>query len=301
MATKLSILSLSAILASVPLGSCQFGEQTIAGDGPLGLFDIPTSEYADKDNANATGLITFDRYSLSIAVKADVPIPDADSGDPDNSTMTSVISLEIDSPVRNQTTCVAIFHGLSANISAASIDLDSQDGYGCGRMLSDDCVSALLSAANSGIQRDCSGYLPDIPQSCMDQFGDMSGTGFSIQSESEQILYQHGAEPAAPGNDTLWTAAATNIWPVFLTAIVENGSSWRPETYLSCLRPDTFKEGTVRPSAEPNGTESGDGDSTGTGTTDDPAPSPTNSASQAGLTVAVAIVGLAFNAAMWFM
>lgn len=123
----------------------------------------------------------------------------------------------------------------------------------------------------------------------------------AIQSESEQILYQHGTEPAAPGNETLWTAAATKIWPVFLTAIVENGSSWKPETYLSCLRPDTFSEGTVRPSAEPNGTGSGGDDSTGTGTTDDPAPSPTNAASQASLTVAVAIVGLAFNAAMCFM
>lgn len=176
MAHKLSFFSLAAIMATAPLGSCQFGEQTIAGDGPLGLFDIPTSDYANKDDANATGVITFDRYSLSIAVKADVPIPDADS--PDNSTMTSVISLEMDSPASNQTTCVAIYHGLSANISAASIDLDSQDGYGCGQMLSDNCVSDLLSAANDGIERDCSGFLPSIPQSCMEQFGDMSGTGF---------------------------------------------------------------------------------------------------------------------------
>lgn len=178
MATKLSLLSLSAILASAPLGSCSLGEQSIAGDGGLGLFDIPTSEYADRNNANATGIIGFDRYSLSIAVKADVPIPNLDAGDPRNSTMTSVISLEMDSPASNQTTCVAIYHGLSANISAASMDLDSEDGYGCGRMLSDDCVSALLSAANDGIQKDCSGYLPQVPQVCMDQFGDLSGTGF---------------------------------------------------------------------------------------------------------------------------
>lgn len=123
----------------------------------------------------------------------------------------------------------------------------------------------------------------------------------AIQSEPEQILYQHGTEAAAPGNKTLWTAAATRVWPIFLAAIVENGSSWRSETYLSCLRPDTFKEGTVRPSAEPKGTESGDDDSTGTGTTDGPTPSPTNSASQAGLTYAMAMVGLVFNAAMLFM
>lgn len=174
MATQLSLLSLAAILTSVPLGSCQY-EQTIAGEGPLGLFDIPTSDYANRSDTNATGTITFDRYSLSIAVKADVPIPDADSGD--NSTMTSVISLDIDSPVSNQTTCFAIYHGLSANISAASIDLDSQDGYGCGRMLTDKCVSDLLSAANQGIERDCSGFLPSIPQSCTGQFGDMSGMG----------------------------------------------------------------------------------------------------------------------------
>lgn len=123
----------------------------------------------------------------------------------------------------------------------------------------------------------------------------------AIQPESDQILYQHGTEPAAPGNETLWTAAATKVWPVLLTAIVENGSSWRPETSLNCLRPDTFKKGTVRPSAEPNGTESGDGDSTGTGTTGSPTPSPTNAASHPGLTYAVAMVGLAFNAAMLFM
>lgn len=74
------------------------------------------------------------------------------------------------------------------------------------------------------------------------------------------------------------------------------------ETYLSCLRPDTFREGTVRPSAEPNGTQSGDEGSTGTETTDGTAPSPTNAAaSQTSLTVAAAIVGLAFNAAMLLM
>lgn len=123
----------------------------------------------------------------------------------------------------------------------------------------------------------------------------------AIQSADEQILYQYGSKPAAPGNETLWLAAATNIWPVFVTNIVDNGSTWAAETYLSCLRPDTFKEGTVRPSAEPNGTQSGDDDSTGTGTTDGPTPSPTNAASQAGLTVAVAVVGLIFNAAMLFM
>lgn len=184
MSSKLSLLSLSAILAMAPLGSCQ---QSIAGDGPgPGLFDIPTSDYANKDDANATGVITFDGYSLSIAVKADVPIPDADS--PDNSTMTSVISLGIDSPDTNQTTCVAIYNGLSANISAASIDLDSQDGSGCGKMLSDDCVSDLLSAANNGIQRDCSGFLPSVPQSCTEQFGDMSGIGFCEYHFSKQCL-----------------------------------------------------------------------------------------------------------------
>lgn len=176
MASKLFLLSLSAILAVAPLGSCSLGEQSIAGESSIGLFDIPTSDYANRDDANATGVITFDLYSLSIAVKADVPIPDADSGD--NSTMTSVISLQIDSPASNQTACVAIYHGLSANISEASIDLDSQDGDGCGRMLTDECVSDLLSAANDGVQRDCSGYLPQIPTSCTEQFGDMSGTGF---------------------------------------------------------------------------------------------------------------------------
>lgn len=185
MVTKFLLLSLSAILASAPFGSCSLGEQSIAGDGGLGLFDIPTSEYADRNNTNATGIIGFDRYSLSIAVKADVPIPNSDSAE--NSTMTSVISLEMDSPASNQTTCVAVYHGLSANISAASMDLDSEDGYGCGRMLSDDCVSALLSAANDGIQKDCSGYLPQIPQVCMEQFGDLSGTGF-CESQSDKYL-----------------------------------------------------------------------------------------------------------------
>lgn len=173
MAAKFSLLSLSAILASAPLCSCQFGE-FISGSGDLGLFDIPTAEYADKDDANATGTITFDGYSLNIAVKADVPI----SNTSDSSTMTSVISLEMDQPVRNQTTCVAVYHGLSANISAAAIDLESQDGSGCDRMLTNQCVSDFLSASNDGIERDCNGYLPEIPQSCRDQFGDMSGSGF---------------------------------------------------------------------------------------------------------------------------
>jgi hypothetical protein len=172
MAASISLLSLAAILATAPLGSCQ--TQSIAGSGDLGLFDIPVSEYAGKDVANATGTITFDGYSLSIAVKADVPI----SNTSDSSTMTSVISLGMDQPVRNQTACFAVFQGLSANISAASIDLKSQDGSGCNRMLTDQCVSDMLTAANNGIKRDCAGYLPDIPQSCMDQFGDMSGTGF---------------------------------------------------------------------------------------------------------------------------
>lgn len=180
MATKLSLLSLSAILASAPLGLCQSGEESIAGEGSIGLFDIPTSEYTNSDNANATGLIHFDRYNLSIAVTADVPIPDSESGDPNNSTMATVISLGMGTPVQNQTTCVAIYHGLSANISAASAELDSQDGYSCDSMLTDECNSDLRSAANSNIQTivDCNGYLPQIPQSCMDQFGDLNGAGF---------------------------------------------------------------------------------------------------------------------------
>jgi hypothetical protein len=172
MAAKLSLLSLSAILASAPLGSCY--SQSIAGSSERGLFDIPTAEYAGKDKANATGTITFDGYSLSIAVKADVLLPNTS----DSSTMTSVISLEKDQSVRNQTACFGVFHGLSANISAASIDLDSQDGFGCGRMLTSQCVSDLFSASNDVFQRDCSGYLPDIPWSCEDQFSDRSGASF---------------------------------------------------------------------------------------------------------------------------
>lgn len=80
---------------------------------------------------------------------------------------------------------------------------------------------------------------------------------------------------------------------------MENGSSWRPETYLNCIRPDTFKAGTVKPSEVSNGTQSDDGNSTGT--TDGPTPSPTNAASQVSLTAAVAVVGLIFNTFMLFM
>lgn len=178
MASMRSLLSLLTILATTPLGLCQFGEQTIAGEGTSGLFDIPISKYADSDNANATGVITFDRYSLSISVKADVPIADPQSGNPNNSTMTTVISLGMDPPVRNQTTCFGIFFGLSANISAASMDLDSQDGYGCGRMLTDECVSDLLSDVNGRVERDCRFYLPDIPRSCGDQIWDPTGSSF---------------------------------------------------------------------------------------------------------------------------
>jgi hypothetical protein len=96
-------------------------------------------------------------------------------------------------------------------------------------------------------------------------------------------------------------AAATNIWPVFVTNIVENGSTWSAETYLNCLRPDTFKEGTVKPSAEPNGAQSGGDGATGTGTAGSATPSPTNAASQVGLTAAVIVAGLVFNAAMLFL
>lgn len=179
MATKVSLLTLSAILAWAPLGSCQDGEQTIVGDSPFGLYGIPTEDYTG-DNANATGTITFDGYSLSIAVTADVPIAEPQSGNPKNSTMATVISLAMDSPVQNQTSCVSVFGGLSVNISESTLDLDSQDGLGCGQMLSDACISDLLTATNRDVQRDCSGYLPlwDEPQSCKGQFDDLNGSGW---------------------------------------------------------------------------------------------------------------------------
>ncbi|KAI3392634.1 hypothetical protein diail_5422 [Diaporthe ilicicola] len=289
---RISLLPLLAILASTPLGFCQ-KRQDIFGSGAEGLFGIPTSEYSDPKKANGTGSITFDRYTLSVAVSADVPIPDKD-----DVAMTSVLSLEVDPSGGNLTTCVAIYSGLSANVTAAAADLkDSQDGYGCGQMLSDECISDLYSAASQGLSGDCGNFLPQIPQSCTSQFADLSGTGGGIGNESEQIIYQYGTVPASKGNDTAWLAAATNIWPVLTTAIGGNGSTLTSETFLNCIRPDTFSEGTVRP---PSSSDSGDGDSDGTPTTGGTTPSPTNVASRPGLLIA-AIVGLGFNAAMFFM
>ncbi|KAK2613388.1 hypothetical protein N8I77_000306 [Diaporthe amygdali] len=298
MAPRLS-LSLLA-LALTPLGSCQTGDESIFGAGDEGLFGIPTSEYSDPDKANATGIITFDRsnveYSLSIAVSADVPIPESD-----NFASTSVLSLGVESAERNLTTCVAIYSGLSANVTAASADLDAQDGFGCSKMLSEECISDFYSAASQGLNSDCSNFLPSVPASCESQFSDLSGVGSSFGNGSEKILYQYGTVHATKGDEAAWLAAATHIWPVITTTInVYNDSSAQSETYLNCIRPDTFSEGTLRPNATQNGTESGDSGSTGTPTTGGATPSPTNAASRSGLTVA-ALVGLGFNAAMFLM
>lgn len=303
MASKFSFLSLCAIMATAPLASCQsmdwsrFTEWSISGDGETGLWGIPVEEYINKDDANATGTINLDGYNLTIAVTADVPMVNST-----NTTMTTVISLGMDQALVNGTTCVAIWHGLSANISAAANGLDSQDGHDCGSILTDECVRDFEFAVSEALTEDCSGSMPDIPDSCRDQFDNLNGSEFPIQSEDEQVIYQYGTGLAAPGNETRWLAAATNVWPIFVSPIIDedSGSAWSAVTTLSCLRPDTFKEGTVRPSAEPNGTESGGGGSTGTGTTTGATASPTNAASQAGLTTAAAVVGLLFNMAMLF-
>lgn len=168
------LLPILAILASTPPGSCQnVGSQSILGADDVGLYDIPTSDYSDPEKANATGQITFDRYTLTLAVTADVPIPDED-----NVAMTSILSLGIDSTGPNLTNCVAIYSGLSANATAAAADLaDSQDGLGCGKMLSDECVLDLTSAASQVLSSDCGSFLPSIPSSCIEQFGDLSAVG----------------------------------------------------------------------------------------------------------------------------
>lgn len=174
MASKI-LLPLLVVLASTPRVICQnAGSSTIMGADDVGLYDIPTSDYSDPDKANATGQITFDRYTLTLAVSADVPIPDEDSV-----AMTSVLSLGIDTAGPNLTNCVAVYYsGLSANVTAAAADLeDSQDGLGCGKMLSDECVSDLLFAASQGLNSDCSSFLPSVPSSCTAQFGDLSAVG----------------------------------------------------------------------------------------------------------------------------
>ncbi|POS69420.1 hypothetical protein DHEL01_v212187 [Diaporthe helianthi] len=129
----------------------------------------------------------------------------------------------------------------------------------------------------------------------------MSAVGTSFGSGNLWETFQYRAVPAAPGSETLWLAAATNIWTVLIATMAEPGSTSEWETSSSCLRPDTFKEGTLRPSKEPKGTEPVDGTPTTTGTTGGPTASPTNAASQADLTVAAAAVGLVFNAAILLM
>ncbi|KAG8166675.1 hypothetical protein KVR01_002364 [Diaporthe batatas] len=299
MAAKLSLLSLCAILATAPIGSCQVSEEIMSETDSVGYFEILSEPIDAKDDANATGIINLDGYNLTIAVVADLPIPNST-----NTTMATVISLEMEPALTNLTTCISVFQSLSANTTAAAIGLESQDGYGCGSILTDECVSDFELAVSQTIVEDCSNSMPSIPDSCRDQFGDVTvNSALSIESADEQIIWQDGSIPAPPGNETLWLAAATNIWPVFVTPVMvgNNGSTFTAVTSLSCLRPDTFKEGTVRPSAAPNGTESGGAGPTGTGTTAGATPSPTNAASQAGLTAAAVVLGLIFNAAMLFM
>lgn len=173
MAAKFSLLSLCAVLATAPLGSCQLSEESIAGDGGAGLFGVPVEEYAGQEIANATGIVELDGYNLTIGVTADVPIPDSS-----DTTMATVISLEMGQALRNRTTCVAIYHGLSANISAAALNLTTEEERSCTAMLTDECFSDFMRASSDVLSGDCSGYLPEIPNSCKDQFGDMSGSGF---------------------------------------------------------------------------------------------------------------------------
>lgn len=151
----------------------RFTEWSISGDGETGLWGIPVEEYINKDDANATGTINLDGYNLTIAVTADVPMVNST-----NTTMTTVISLGMDQALVNGTTCVAIWHGLSANISAAANGLDSQDGHDCGSILTDECVRDFEFAVSEALTEDCSGSMPDIPDSCRDQFDNLNGSEF---------------------------------------------------------------------------------------------------------------------------
>lgn len=183
MAAKFSLFSLCAILVMAPIGSCQlsifsedwsrFTEWSISGDGETGLWGIPVEEYIDPKDANATGTIHRQGYNLTIAVKADVPMVNST-----NTTTTTVISLEMDPDYTNLTTCVAIWHGLSASISAAAAGHDSRYGYDCSSLLTDECISDLTSARSQSLEKDCSGSMPAMPDSCKDQFDSLNASEF---------------------------------------------------------------------------------------------------------------------------
>ncbi|ROW05790.1 hypothetical protein VMCG_05226 [Cytospora schulzeri] len=237
--SKTFLISLLALFASAPLSTHAEDSIVLGSDGGLSPFDIPKSTFLNlTSNPNATGAITFNgpslsdgtdvEYTLRINVTAGVPLTDAteDGVDNANFTVASVLSLDGVESSANKTFCILMFSGLSANITAAVQNLTSQDGAGCAQILPEQCISDLQHALLPRFDSQCSGLAPVVPISCREQFPDYPlGYGFRTYfSENKSIFYEKGSSSLAKGDQTAWTMAAMNIFPVFLANLLTNKS-----------------------------------------------------------------------------
>lgn len=211
---------------------------------------------------------------------------------------TSILSLVMDNETSssNTTICYSVWSGLATNISAAAKGTSSQDEAGCADMLSDQCLSDLMSAGGQytlGCQP-----APVLPQSCVSQM-DSSYSGLSSgelnsnilsrrldfvaksdcvrpafeYNSSDPVFYMQAEAPTRDRtNQTAWAAVSTNIVPVLLAFLLDGSDEYTVE--LNCLRPDTFSEGTFNPNVD-----STSGTATGGTSTGSPTSQPTSSPS----------------------
>lgn len=203
------LIPLLSLLASAPLATHAEPVVSVLGySDDEGPFGIPS--FLDlTSHPNATGAITFNgpslsggpevEYTLSINVTADVPLTNAtadiNADDKGNFTIASVLSLT-GGDVNNsdKSICIGMFTGLSANTTAAAQDLTSQDGAGCGQMLSEECMSAISNGVLLGTQPNCAGLSVTMPGTCVGQFADdFSGFGFGFGPISSGYSHQHTA------------------------------------------------------------------------------------------------------------
>lgn len=133
------------------------------------------------------------QWTLQLNITADVPLTNATDSvvedDRGDYATASVLSLVGDGGASssNTTICYSIWSGLAVNISAAAKGRPSQDGAGCGNMLSEQCILDLMNEGGQ-FAPDCQ-PAPVLPQSCISQMSpDLNGVA-SCESKIRCLRY----------------------------------------------------------------------------------------------------------------
>ena len=200
---KASLSFIFAIPASASFVFSYGGGWGVQRPGDVESFGVPLSTWLDEaSNPNATGAITFDvpglsdrsdvEFTLRLNVTADVPLTDVEHRD--KVVMVTTMSLDTEYHNTSQTFCAGFFYGFSAE-TAAMQNLTSQDGAGCGQILSEECLSDIHDDLLSEFDTACAGMF-ELPETCLSEFGGHAGhdgytAGECLDHENTNIPTRH--------------------------------------------------------------------------------------------------------------